>query len=306
MKKCPFCGAEIEESSRFCLYCMSPLDEKRVVEIKNKSRRTTVAVIASVLVLVIALTLLFVALAGNDDRNAGSYDDAASSAASDALDASVVESNNESTNESTNESVDESTNESVDESTNNPSESVSESVSGDASDGDNAEPEPEYHFPPIHATTDIVEYSYREATWADDLRGSESRTENGVVITAVNTVSPDGVYIIPETIDGYRVVGILDGTFGEEHIRDTVKVVVIPKHVSTIACDALRFCYNLTDLYICGEELGAPASFFPVKEYRRATLTVHCSSECHNRDHRTFKSLCDGGEAEYEEWYNEK
>ena len=282
MKKCPFCGAETEESSRFCLYCMSPLDEKRVVEIKNKSRRTTVAVIASVLVLVIALTLLFVALARNDDRNAGSYDDAASSAASDALDASVVES------------------------TNDPSESVSESVSGDASDGDNVEPELEYHFPPIHATADIVEYSYREATWADDLRGSESRTENGVVITAVNTVSPDGVYIIPETIDGYRVVGILDGTFGEEHIRDTVKVVVIPKHVSTIACDALRFCYNLTDLYICGEELGAPASFFPVKEYRRATLTVHCSSECHNRDHRTFKSLCDGGEAEYEEWYNEK
>lgn len=31
MKHCPFCGAQLEESARFCLYCMTSLDEKVTV-----------------------------------------------------------------------------------------------------------------------------------------------------------------------------------------------------------------------------------------------------------------------------------
>ena len=31
MKKCPFCGADIEESARFCLYCMQSLTEKEQI-----------------------------------------------------------------------------------------------------------------------------------------------------------------------------------------------------------------------------------------------------------------------------------
>ena len=31
MKKCPFCDADIEDSARFCLYCMRPLTEKEQI-----------------------------------------------------------------------------------------------------------------------------------------------------------------------------------------------------------------------------------------------------------------------------------
>ena len=28
MKKCPFCGENIEDNAKFCIYCMTSLDEK--------------------------------------------------------------------------------------------------------------------------------------------------------------------------------------------------------------------------------------------------------------------------------------
>ena len=38
MKKCPFCGAEIEASAQFCMYCMEPLGEKEPVFPNRKKR----------------------------------------------------------------------------------------------------------------------------------------------------------------------------------------------------------------------------------------------------------------------------
>ena len=38
MKKCPFCGADIEENSQFCLYCLNSLTEKEQILIHKKKK----------------------------------------------------------------------------------------------------------------------------------------------------------------------------------------------------------------------------------------------------------------------------
>ena len=51
MKKCPFCGANIEDSARFCLYCMQSLTEKEQIPPhpkKKPQRWITAAAIAAV------------------------------------------------------------------------------------------------------------------------------------------------------------------------------------------------------------------------------------------------------------------
>ena len=61
MKKCPFCKAEIEENARFCLYCMTPLEEKQTIEkTEGKPRRWVYFLIASALALVVVGALILI------------------------------------------------------------------------------------------------------------------------------------------------------------------------------------------------------------------------------------------------------
>lgn len=60
IKKCPFCKADIEDSARFCLYCMKPLDEKEVILPPRK--KTPWWPLAVVVVLLAALTALMLSL----------------------------------------------------------------------------------------------------------------------------------------------------------------------------------------------------------------------------------------------------
>lgn len=55
MRQCPYCGKNIEENARFCLYCMGSLDEKETIP-QPKNRRV-VYVIAAVIVAVLILGL---------------------------------------------------------------------------------------------------------------------------------------------------------------------------------------------------------------------------------------------------------
>ncbi len=58
MKKCPFCGADIEESAVFCLYCMSSLSEKSDITSVPRRKKTAYVVIAVcfVLFLIVGIT----------------------------------------------------------------------------------------------------------------------------------------------------------------------------------------------------------------------------------------------------------
>lgn len=61
MKKCPFCGADIEDSARFCLYCMQPLTEKEQIlphPKKKPQRWLTVAAIAMILLIPVLIWLV--------------------------------------------------------------------------------------------------------------------------------------------------------------------------------------------------------------------------------------------------------
>jgi len=62
MKKCPFCGAEIEETASFCLYCMESLDKKEdiiPIKIPDKKHRQIVWIIVAFAALILFLFGLF-------------------------------------------------------------------------------------------------------------------------------------------------------------------------------------------------------------------------------------------------------
>ena len=59
MKKCPFCGADIEDSARFCLYCMQSLTEKKQVLPSKKTKPQRMIVIAAIAVAVTLIILAF-------------------------------------------------------------------------------------------------------------------------------------------------------------------------------------------------------------------------------------------------------
>ncbi len=61
MKKCRYCGAELEDGARFCLECMRPLEEKTHIETKAKSRLTPVIIISAILAAAILFSAFMIA-----------------------------------------------------------------------------------------------------------------------------------------------------------------------------------------------------------------------------------------------------
>ena len=71
MKKCPYCGAEIEESARFCLYCMQSLTEKEQIPTHQKKRPKPQIILASVIapLMIFAVCLFGGKIAPIDDMS---------------------------------------------------------------------------------------------------------------------------------------------------------------------------------------------------------------------------------------------
>lgn len=144
-------------------------------------------------------------------------------------------------------------------------------------------------------------YIYRDAKYGDDFSVSAD-LENAVVITGVKNASADGKYIIPETIDGKKVVAIMALAFCDDSISNTVKTVVVPSSVKTIWNNAFAICYNLTDIYFMGNSVYTESNAFPEASKRNGTLTIHCSANCSDRNYRYYKNSASYYDAEYEEW----
>ena len=340
MKKCPKCKAEIQEEARFCLYCMTSFEEKQTIEIQKENNKRWLIIIAAVLVLVLIVVCIFLFTQKEAPTN-GENDTSSISSISSDLDTSddnnktsseqqnsESQGNETSTPTSSNQTPASSKNESS--TTNNSSRNTTttnSSTSGNSqnsntnittnsssnststnstSSSNKTETESSSTSSSTSTTTTpsqttTVTYAYRDAKYGDDFSVS-ANLENAVVITGVKTTAADGKYIIPETLDGKKVVAIMALAFCDGSISSTVKTVIVPSSVKTIWNNAFANCYNLTDIYFKGNAIYTESNAFPEKSKRNGTLTIHCSANCSDRNYRYYKNSASYYDADYEEW----
>ncbi|MBQ8740240.1 MAG: hypothetical protein IJY79_01665 [Clostridia bacterium] len=330
MKKCPFCHADIEDNARFCLYCMSSLQEKQKIENRQKDNKRWLYILAAILLFALVFVITIFALSKNEANNTSSEavmqsgiisadnssdtdgalsnDDASDNTVTDNSSQDKTEDNSSNTTTNPDDSSDTTTTTNNSQSSTISSSSSSTTASTvspsppQSSDGNNTQTE-EQQGSTDTPTQNEVTYIYRTAKYGDDYSVAYRGSEDDIVITGVATVSESGVYVIPEQIDGKRVVAIMPLAFCGDGISDTVKKIVVPSSIKTIWDRAFVICYNLTDIYFCGSSLYTYPSAFADTSKRTGTLTIHCALDCNNRDLRYYKNIANSFYgAQYKEW----
>ena len=143
-------------------------------------------------------------------------------------------------------------------------------------------------------------YTYRKAVIGDDYSSSFPIDENDIVITGISTVAANGIYNIPDTIDGHRVIAIDPLAFSEKDICETVRRVIISDGIKTVWDNAFAGCINMSDIYLAGNSIHIAARAF--SEKRNTELIIHCSDNCDDRNFRLYKNNAQAYGATYEYW----
>lgn len=209
--------------------------------------------------------------------------------------------NNTTTNNSTTSSNSQNSNKNNTTNSTSNSTSANSTSSSNKTDNDSSNTSSTTSTTTTPSQTTTVAYIYRDAKYGDDFSVS-ANLENAVVITGVKNASADGKYIIPETIDGKKVVAIMALAFCDDSISSTVKTVIVTSSVKTIWNNAFANCYNLTDIYFKGNSIYTESNAFPETSKRNGTLTIHCSANCSDRNYRYYKNSASYYDAKYEEW----
>lgn len=148
-------------------------------------------------------------------------------------------------------------------------------------------------------------YVYRDATANDCYTAGNIPAypiEDVIVIIGVKTAASDGVYTIPETIDGKKVGAIMPSAFCDSNISGTVKKVIVPASVKTIWQNAFSNCYNLTDIYLSGKIIDIFTTAFADVSMRVSQLTIHCAYDCKNFSYYYYRNIAKDYDAIYQEW----
>lgn len=382
-KKCPHCGAEIEENARFCLYCMTVLDEKERVSSRLYLRKRWLILSAAFFALLLiggGVLLIFGKSKPEENRRPSdlSQEQQGSTQAPSENDlqegGAFVSQNQEEIlgipsgggseqsgptlpqqggSSSTEEGTGSNSSGNIGQSSSSTqtqsgasqtqggtsqTPSGSSQVQGETSqsqgedsnevsDGKEEQPTPpsqpsqtpteqnpseesapEQSQPSDAPTQQEPEqtapiFTYRQMKYGDDYHTNAAVTDDKIVLTGIQTPAIDGIYHIPSTIDGKTVIAIEASAFYNSGHALTVKKIYIPSTLRTVWGSAFVGCYNLTDVYLYGKSIYIDPWAFPSVDKRNGTLTIHCSSDCSNRDFRYYKNIASSYfDAEYVEW----
>lgn len=321
MRQCPFCKAAIEDNARFCLYCMTPLNQKEVIPPwKRNVLRWPFAVVGVLLVALVALLLL----PGKEPTQSqvpSAHATSAALATTAATTEMTAEPTTAPTQASTEEPTEMPTTEPTATRTTRPKPVVVPTAEPTTAPTTKPTVEPTtaptttpttaptaaptdppttgtvnpYFFPRAkweEPETGIV-YEYRVAVQADVMGVDYQVAANDVVITGVEPPDNWVTYKIPAYIDGkYRVIALAETSFWEfEHRVCNIDTVYLPATVVALDKGAL-WASGLNDLYISGEVLAKGHG-----AYVKTGTVIHCSRTCQDQNGERYS------DSEYwEEW----
>lgn len=287
--KCPFCGAELAENSRFCLYCMTSLNEKEDIK-SHKNKKWWLIILTAILLLFFTGFGIWALSNFNehkptDNNISGIYEN----------DENEPSDTNTDSTESSEKNLNEDITESVLDTEKESSEQADKKEDGNTTENTTKEEttsSPSENPESTTTTTTTVQAVQNETieniTWyyrgaysnEYDKRYNQIETANAITIIGFKNIPSNGIFKVPETIDGKTVVSInmtnsQGYSFNDASVKNTVKKVYLPPKLNKIWAGTFSECVNLTDLYVAGEYLYADPSVFPQKSKRTGKLTIH-------------------------------